>query len=82
MSAEDQAEPSTLLPVISHLCASGGQERRSAYFRTVRYALIGVYEILYSDNQTIKNVALITVELIKRCENLKCIIERNVRNMF
>lgn len=58
MSAEDQAEPSTL-PVISHLCASGGQERRSAYFSTVRCALIGVYEILYSDNKTIKNVALI-----------------------
>lgn len=59
MSAEDQAEPSTLLPVIIHLCASGGQERRSAYFSTVRYALIGVYEILYSDDKTIKNVALI-----------------------
>lgn len=58
MSAEDQAEPNTL-PVISHLCASGGQEKRSAYFRTVRYALIGVHEILYSDNKTIKNVALI-----------------------
>lgn len=60
MSAEDQAEPSsTLLPVISHLCASGGQERRSAYFSTVRCDIIGVYEILYSDNKSMKNVALI-----------------------